>query len=72
MSSPLASREAGSGAGGAVTYARHRPEQTLLYQLVEQHYREFSALMVARDRALPAYVQREFEDFLNCGRLEHG
>ena len=23
------------------TYKRHRPEQTLMYQLVEQHYPEF-------------------------------
>ncbi len=72
MSSLLATREAGSGASGAATYARHRPEQTLLYQLVEQHYRDFSALMAVQDRASPAYVQREFEDFLKCGRLEHG
>jgi len=30
------------------------------------------ALRAAQGRALPAYVQREFEDFLKCGRLEHG
>lgn len=29
-------------------------------------------LMTAQGRALPAYVQREFEDYLRCGRLEHG
>lgn len=23
-------------------------------------------------RELPGYVQREFEDYLKCGRLEHG
>ena len=27
------------------TYQRHRPEQTLLYQLVEQHYPEFAEMM---------------------------
>ena len=26
----------------------------------------------ARERTLPAHVQREFEDYLKCGRLEHG
>ena len=26
----------------------------------------------ARDRTLPAYVRREFADYLTCGRLEHG
>jgi len=29
-------------------------------------------LMAAQDRALPAYVQREFEGFLKCGCFEHG
>src|SRR3990167_1773522 len=53
-------------------YERHRPEQTLLYQLVETHYPEFCAQLNAQGRRLPAYVRQEFEDFLRCGRLEHG
>jgi ribosomal protein S27E len=53
-------------------YQRHRPEQTLLYQIVEQHYPAFTAHLAERDRELPGYVQREFEDYLRCGRLEHG
>jgi hypothetical protein len=32
-----AGREASPG-GGAFRYARHRPERTLLYQLVEEYY----------------------------------
>jgi len=32
-----AGREASPG-GGAFPYARHRPERTLLYQLVEEYY----------------------------------
>ena len=28
----------GKGALGHATYERHRPEQTLLYQLIEKHY----------------------------------
>ena len=55
----------------AARYRRHRPEQTLLYQLVEQHYPVFAAHLVAQGRELPGYVQREFEDYLKCGRLEH-
>ena len=27
------------------TYQRHRPEQTLLYQLVEKHYPAFAEMM---------------------------
>ena len=53
-------------------YARHRPEATLLYQLVERHYPEFVAAREAASRPLPKYVQEEFEAYLKCGRLEHG
>ena len=53
-------------------YARHRPEQTLLYQLVEQHYAAFLAAREVAGRPLPKYVREEFEAYLKCGRLEHG
>jgi hypothetical protein len=53
-------------------YARHRPEQTLLYQLVEAHYPAFLAAREAADRPLPKYVQREFEAYLRCGRFDYG
>ena len=53
-------------------YERHRPEQTLLYQLVEQYYPAFVAQLAAQGTELPEYVRREFEDYLKCGRLEHG
>jgi hypothetical protein len=56
----------------ASRYQRHRPEQTLLYQIVEQHYPAFTAHLAERGRELPGYVQREFDDYLKCGRLEHG
>ena len=53
-------------------YARHRPEATLLYRLVERHYPEFVAAREAAGRPLPKYVREEFEAYLKCGRLEHG
>jgi ribosomal protein S27E len=53
-------------------YGRHRPERTLLYQLVEQHYPAFRELRAAADRPLPDCVQQEFEAYLKCGRLEEG
>jgi ribosomal protein S27E len=28
--------------------------------------------MAAEDKLLPGYVQREFDEYLNCGRLEQG
>ena len=41
-------------------YARHRPEATLLYQLVERYYPEFVTAREATGRPLPTYVQEEF------------
>ncbi len=35
-------RDAGSGVGAPV-YVRHRPEHTLLYQLVQEYYPAFKA-----------------------------
>ena len=67
----MAQARAGTGSN-APRYERHRPEHTLLYRLVEQHYPEFAEAMVAQGKPLPAYVEREFEDYLKCGRLEHG
>ena len=56
----------------AAPYQRHRPERTLLYQIVEQHYPALVAHMAEQERPLPDYVQQEFEDYLCCGRLEQG
>src|SRR5210317_1187621 len=53
-------------------YKRHRPEQTLLYQIIERHYPAFKAVMAAQGKPLPVHVQQEFDEYLKCGRLEHG
>jgi hypothetical protein len=66
-----AGREASPGIG-APPYVRHRPERTLLYQLVEEYYPAFKAHLAAQGTDLPGYVQQEFEEYLKCGRLEHG
>jgi len=58
--------------GSAAPYERHRPETTRLYPLVEAHYPVFVAQLATRGTPLPEYVQREFTDYLRCGRLEHG
>jgi len=57
---------------GAPRYERHRPERTLLYRIIAQHYPLFVAHLAAHDRPLPDYVQQEFAHYLRCGRLEHG
>lgn len=56
----------------AAQYKRHRPETTLLYQLVDQYYPVFKKALAEQDKRLPKFVEREFDDFLRCGRLEHG
>jgi len=66
-----AGREASLGEA-APQYARHRPERTLLYQLVEEYYPVFEAQWAAEGRVLPDYVRQEFDEYLKCGCLEHG
>jgi len=34
-------------------YQRHRPEQTLLFQIVDEYYPAFAALMAEQGRELP-------------------
>ena len=53
-------------------YARHRPETTLLYQLVEQHFPAFREMRAMAGRSLPDYIEEEFDAYLKCGRLEEG
>jgi ribosomal protein S27E len=52
-------------------YKRHRPETTLLYQLVERYYSDFTASLAAQGKYLPKYIEREFDEFLRCGELEN-
>jgi len=66
-----AGREAGLGEC-AWLYVRHRPERTLLYKIVDEYYPAFKQHLEAQETYLPAYVDQEFEDYLKCGRLEHG
>ncbi len=53
-------------------YSRHRPETTLLYQLIAEYYPRFRDRRAAEGRALPCYVEDEFAAYLKCGLLEHG
>ncbi|MDP3614068.1 MAG: hypothetical protein Q8R98_19680 [Rubrivivax sp.] len=68
---PCAGQRAPDGA--PVHCERHRPEETTLYRLVQQHAATFFAQ--AEDAAgadLPQFVKDEFEAFLECGILAHG
>lgn len=55
-----------------LSYQRYRPEQTLLYQIIEWYCPEFRDVMAEQGRSLPFHAQQEFSDYLKCGRLEHG
>ena len=59
--------------GAPVHCERHRPEQTTLYRLVQQHGATFFAQAEAASGAdLPQFVKDEFDAFLACGILAHG
>ena len=53
-------------------YERRRPEQTLLYRLVREHYETFVADVDANGTGLPQFVKDEFDAYLECGILAHG
>jgi len=54
------------------TYERRRPETTLLYQIVEEHWPAFQVELGIQGKYLPKFIIKEFEEYLKCGRLEHG
>ena len=60
-------------AGSEFQYERRRPEDTTLYQVVQEHLESFLALVEAQTGAsLPRFVRDEFDAFLQCGILAHG
>lgn len=59
--------------GGPVHYEHHRPGQTTLYRLVQQHAASFIAHTEASTGSqLPRFIKVEFDAFLECSILAHG
>src|SRR2546430_11032914 len=56
------------------TYEPRDPSHTVLYHVIAEHLETFLASLDADPDAtgLPAYVEREFYDYLRCGILAHG
>src|SRR5207245_9765163 len=56
------------------SYVPHDPSQTILYRVVADHLETFLTSLDADPAAkgLPAYVQRELYDYVQCGVLAHG
>src|SRR6266566_962611 len=61
-------------APAVATYEPRDPSRTVLYKVVADHLETFLASLDADPDAkgLPAYVEREFYDYLQCGILAHG
>jgi len=57
-----------------IQYERRRPETSILYQLVSEHMETFFKTVESRPkgRVFPSYVRKEFQGYLNCGRLDQG
>ena len=55
-------------------YEPRDPSHTVLYKVIADHLETFLAGLDADPDAtgLPAYVRREFYDYLQCGILAHG
>jgi len=54
-------------------YERRRPEETTLYQVVQDHLDTFlPPVEQETGTGLPQFVTDEFEAFLECGILAHG
>ena len=59
--------------GNPVHYERRRPEDTTLYQVVQEPLETFLAQMEAETGArLPDFVKDEFDAFLECGIVALG
>jgi hypothetical protein len=69
--SPAAALANGCPAGEA-RYARRKPEEGVLYQVVQEELETFLAAAAARERPVPRFVARELRAFLRCGILAHG
>ena len=61
-----------AGPAPGARYVRHRPEDSVLYGVVEEHLESFYQALGEQGTSLSAFVRVEFERYLRCGRLEHG
>jgi hypothetical protein len=61
-------------APAVATYAPRDPSSTVLYHVIAEHLETFLASLHDDPEAtgFPAYVEREFYDYLRCGILAHG
>jgi len=72
---PLPSSHAEAAVGSPAPYRRRRPEQTIAYQVVQQHLESWLAAHREAnpdDDPIPSDVERDLRNYLDCGILAHG
>jgi hypothetical protein len=67
-----ASRPKPAGREVGRRYVHHRPEDTVLYDVVGRHQDVFFAHLEEQGRQVPRFVHDEFGAYFLCGRAEHG
>jgi hypothetical protein len=72
LAPPASHSHPADGRGGETGYARRRPEESVLYGVVQTELETFLARALARERPVPRFVERELRGFLGCGILAHG
>jgi len=73
-SAPACARHAATASRTAV-YQPRRPERTVVYQVVQGHLETWLEETRSRDpdgEPVPAYIERDFRQYLTCGILAHG
>jgi len=68
LASPASHPHGANSRGEENGYSRRRPEESVLYGVVQRELETF----LARARSVPRFVEREFRGFLRCGILAHG
>ena len=62
----------GRGLRDALEYQRRKPEETVLYRVVQENLETFLASARDQGRVVPRFVERELRAFLGCGLLCRG
>ncbi|MDG2303755.1 MAG: transposase, partial [Candidatus Binatia bacterium] len=74
MSSDAAAQCVHEGTGPRVVYRPRSPKDAVLHRIVREHLETFLQEVSSRagGHPLPAFVEREFRDFISCGSLARG
>jgi hypothetical protein len=72
LAPPTAHRHRAKRRDDEKRYDRRRPEESVLYGVVQAELETFLARAQARERPVPRFVERELRGFLRCGILAHG